>query len=75
MSKRLSIYYTQSFASVDVENGACRQYSSSSMVETLNSMTPEDLKVLVGFCQAVLNYTQGESNNVSYNQLQRNAGR
>lgn len=53
---RLSLYLTESHASVTVELGASRQTTARDMVSTLQAMPAEDRAVLVAFCKAVLRW-------------------
>lgn len=57
---RLSIYYTGSHASVTVEGKATqRETSGRTMPDVLNNLQTDDLGVLVAFCKAVVEYSNG----------------
>lgn len=58
--KRLSIYYTETRASVTVENGVTRETSAATMAEALAAMHEADRLVFVRFCRAVVSCAEGE---------------
>lgn len=53
MVRRLSIWFTPTYSSIEVETGVSRTVNGSHVPDILANMNADDLGVVVAFCRAV----------------------